>query len=253
MHEKNRRVKIIRFRKNFGQTAAMDAGFKNAKHPVIITLDADLQNDPADIPLLLKKMDEGYDVVSGWRYNRKDSISKKIFSKIASLMRKALTKDRIHDSGCTLKAYKKECFNNLNLYGEAHRFIPTLLAWKGYRIGEVKVSHNERKYGKTKYTSSRIFRGFLDLLTLKFWQDYSTRPLHFFAKIGSFNILIGLLLILYNLVRYGFTPAGVGPTLLAAVLFILVGMLFFGFGFLAEIIIRLFYSQNKSYEIDRIL
>ena len=250
---KDKRVRVVKLRKNFGQTAAMNAGFQEAKNPIIVTLDADLQNDPSDIPLLLSKLNEGYDVVSGWRWQRKDPLSKKLFSKIAFFLRRFMTKDKIHDSGCTLKAYKADALKGLNLYGEAHRFIPTLLAWKGYKVGEVKVSHHQRKFGKTKYSSSRIFRGFLDLLTLKFWQDYSTRPLHFFARIGIINLILGIIIVLYNPGKYGLDFNNIGPTLLAAALFILIGVQFFGLGFIAEIQIRIYYSHNKNYEVEKVL
>lgn len=250
---RDKKVRVIKFRRNFGQTAALDAGFKAAKFDVIMTLDADMQNDPHDIPNLLAKIDEGYDIVSGWRWNRKDSFSKRIFSRFAAKLRKLLTDEKIHDSGCTLKAYRKECFDDIVLYGEAHRFIPTLLRWKGFKVAEVKVNHRQRKFGKTKYGFSRVLRGFLDLLTLKFWQDYSMRPLHFFGKIGLINILVGILLVIYNLIEYGL-KMNIGPTLLASLLFILVGIQFFGFGFLAEIQIRMYYSdKKKSYEIEKVL
>ena len=252
LHRKDKNVKIIKFRGNFGQTAALNEGFKYAKNPVIVTMDADMQNDPGDIPNLLSKLKEGYDVVSGWRYNRKDPISKVFFSKLSNLLRGMITKETIHDSGCSLKAYKKECFEDMELYGEMHRFIPTLLRWKGFKIGEVKVSHLPRKYGTSKYNYKRIFRGFVDLVNAKLWMDYSTRPSYLFFNIGILNIVMAIALGVYNIVEYGLA-FNVGPTLLGAVLFFIIGVQFISFGFLGEIQAKTYYSLKKPYNIEKIL
>ncbi len=252
LHRKDKNVKIIKFRGNFGQTAALNVGFKYAKNSVIVTMDADLQNDPGDIPNLLNKLKEGYDVVSGWRYNRKDPISKVFFSNISNLLRGLITKETIHDSGCSLKAYKRECFEDLDLYGEMHRFIPTLLRWKGFKIGEVRVSHLPRKYGKSKYNYNRIFRGFADLVNAKLLMDYSTRPSYLFFNIGILNILMAIALGLYNIFKYGLA-FNVGPTLLGAVLFFIIGIQFISFGFLGEIQAKTYYSLKKPYNIEKIL
>jgi len=256
VYDKN--ILIINFRKNFGQTAALDAGFKHARGDVIVTLDADLQNDPEDIPKVLDKL-QNYDVVSGWRFPRHDSLSKKIFSRIADLIRKIILKDKIHDSGCTLKAYRKEAVKDLNLFGEMHRYIPVLIASNGFKIGEIKVKHHKRKYGKTKYGIRRIFRGLLDLFYIKFWIDYSTRPLHFFGFIGMVSILLGGLLGFGNLYYHTFinrsTLILVGPLLLLAALMVLLGIQFIVLGFLGEINIRTYYSKSKetNYKIKEIL
>jgi glycosyltransferase involved in cell wall biosynthesis len=253
LYSKYSHVRVIDFKCNFGQTAALAAGFKYARGKVIITLDADLQNDPCDIPRFIDTLNQGYDVVCGWRYKRKDSLSKKMFSRIAAYLRRKLTGDMIHDSGCSLKAFKKECFNDLVLYGEMHRFIPTLLRWKGFKITELKVKHHFRKYGKTKYGMGRIFRGSIDLMNAKFFGDYFTRPLHFFAKVSFFCLFFGFALISYNLLRYGLSLA-VGPTLLAAILFILIAIQLFGLGFLGEILIKLYFDrkENVNYNIEKI-
>ena len=245
-------VRIIKFRRNFGQTAALNVGFKYSKGDVVVTMDADLQNDPEDVGRLLAKMEEGYDAVSGWRFERKDPLSKILLSKFSNFLRRVVTKDDIHDSGCSLKAYKRECFSDLELYGEMHRFIPTLLKWKGFRIGEAKVKHLPRKHGKSKYNYRRIFRGFVDLVNAKLWMDYSTRPSYLFFKLASLNILISIIFLLYNFVRYGIKFA-VGPILLASVLFFIVGIQFMSFGFLAEIQGKTYYSLNKPYNIEKIL
>lgn len=252
LHRQNKNVKIIKFRGNFGQTAALNVGFKYAKNPVIVTMDADMQNDPNDIPNLLSKLKEGYDVISGWRYSRKDPISKVFFSNISNLLRSLVTKETIHDSGCSLKAYKRECFEDLELYGEMHRFIPTLLRWKGFKIGEVKVSHLPRKYGKSKYNYKRIFRGFADLVNAKLLMDYSTRPSYLFFNIGILNIVMAIALGVYNIVEYGLA-FNVGPTLLGAVLFFIIGIQFISFGFLGEMQAKTYYSLKKPYNIEKIL
>jgi len=194
---KDSHLKIIRFRRNFGQTAAMDAGFKAAKGKIIISMDGDLQNDPGDIPRLIEKMKLGYDVVCGWRKHRKDPILKHILSRGANLLRKCILNDRIHDSGCSLWAYKNECFDDLDLYGEMHRFIPALLEWKGFKVTELVVKHHPRKFGKTKYTMQRVLKGFLDMIVVRFWMQYSTRPIHLFGGMGVTMGLLGILVGIY--------------------------------------------------------
>ncbi len=186
-------IKIINFRKRSGQTAAMDAGIKNSTGKIIITMDADRQNDPNDIPKLLNKLAEGYDVVSGWRKNRKDPFFKKFTSRGANLLRKILVDDGIQDSGCTLKAYKRECFEQVDLYGEMHRFIPAILKWRGFKIGEIVVNHRARTAGQTKYNVSRTIKGFVDMISLWFWRKYFNRPLHLFGGVGLFVILLGFI------------------------------------------------------------
>jgi glycosyltransferase involved in cell wall biosynthesis len=244
-------VKIITFKKNFGQTAALDAGFKSAQGDIIIPMDGDLQNDPRDIPRLIIKLNEGYDVVSGWRFNRRDSIAKKIISKGADTLRKILFRDNIHDSGCTLKAYKKECLKKLDLYGEMHRFIPALLAMKGHKITELKVNHRERKYGKTKYNLKRTFKGFLDMLLIKFWMDFSTRPIHLLGGTGLLTMGVGSLMALYLVLIKIFLKASIAnrPLLLFAILFIIMGFLFIMFGILADILMKIYYKDKTSYTI----
>lgn len=178
-------LRVIRFRRNFGQTAAMSAGFHAARGDVVVTLDADLQNDPADIPLLLERMDQGFDVVSGWRKNRKDTfINRRLPSIIANGLISRMTGVALHDYGCTLKAYRREVIRNVNLYGEMHRFIPALASWVGGRIDEVVVNHHARQFGQSKYGISRTFRVVLDLMTVKFLLQYSTRPIQIFGRVG---------------------------------------------------------------------
>ena len=253
LREQDDKVHIIKFRRNFGQTAALDAGFKQAKGNIIITMDGDLQNDPVDIPLLLEKIYTGYDVVSGWRYNRRDNISKRLFSRMAHFLRKFIIKERIHDAGCMLKAYKKECVHNINLYGEMHRYIPALLALKGFKITEVKVQHHKRKYGKTKYNALRLPRGFFDLLFIKFWNDYSTRPLHFFGFMALGQYVLSLLILVEQIIKaIVINSLTAGPLLLLCAILIITGTLTFLFGFLAEIMIRMYYRDNENYSIEKI-
>lgn len=240
-------LKLITFRKNFGQTAAFDAGFKAAKGEIIITLDGDLQNDPADIPLLLEKMAEGYDVVSGWRFKRQDPWSKKIPSRIANLLRKVLINDRIHDSGCSLKAYKRECFDDVDLFGEMHRFIPAILELEGYKIGEVKVSHHPRVHGVTKYNWKRGFKGFVDMVSIWFWRKYSYRPLHLFGTTGVVMSGIGGAILVWMMVEKFYYGASISERMwpLVGIFFALVGIQLFVSGLLADIAVRSYYQVHN--------
>ncbi|MEX0930373.1 MAG: glycosyltransferase family 2 protein [Candidatus Paceibacterota bacterium] len=193
---------LIQFRGNYGKTAAMDAGIKNARGELVISLDGDLQNDPADIPKLLAKIDEGYDVVAGWRKKRHDTLSKRITSRTANLLRKLIFHDTIHDSGCALQIYRRECFDNLDLFGEIHRFIPALLAARGYSVTEVVVNHHPRIHGVSKYDNLRRgLKSFVDMLAIGFWNKYSARPMHLFGVTGLFSVLVGSLFLLWMAVE----------------------------------------------------
>ncbi len=183
--------KPVYFRRNFGQTAALSAGFDHAQGKIIITLDADLQNDPADIPMLVAKIEEGYDLVSGWRQKRQDSAIRNFPSYVANWIIGRVTGIRLRDSGCTLKAYRSEIAKGLHLYGEMHRFIPALASWMGVRLIEVPVLHHPRKFGKSKYGLNRIWRVFLDLITVKFLLSYSASPIQFFGKFGLMSSFVG--------------------------------------------------------------
>lgn len=186
-----RPVTAIRLRKNFGQTSSMDAGIKQAQYPYVITMDGDRQNNPADIPRLITELESsGMDIVSGWRRNRKDKFSKRFTSLGARFLRRFLINDGIHDSGCSLKIYKRECFEGLTLYGEMHRFIPAILKIKGYRIGEIEVNHRPRVAGKTKYNWKRSVKGLLDMISVWFWEKYAVRPLHLLGGLGIITVLI---------------------------------------------------------------
>lgn len=248
-------IKIIDLNRNFGQTPAIMAGFHKAAGDIIITIDADLQNDPSDIPGLIEKIKTGYDLVSGWRRDRKDPLLTKVMpSKIANSIISRVLKTSIHDYGCTLKAYRKKVVKNLNLYGEMHRFIPALASWQGAKITETEVRHRPRKYGKTKYGMNRTFKVLLDLLLLAFLSEYSTKPIRFFGGIGLVSFFMGLLSsftlvcmkILNNINMTG------NPLLILSALFFLVSAQFVSMGFLGEINIRTYYeSQDKKTYIIR--
>ncbi|MFH1307814.1 MAG: glycosyltransferase family 2 protein [archaeon] len=247
-------LKIIQFRKNFGQTPALKAGFKHSKGELIVTMDGDLQNNPRDIPRLIEKLEQGYDVVSGWRHNRKDKFSKRIFSKIINNLRRNMIGDNLHDYGCSLKIYKKECLKDLELFGELHRYITAYLYIKGYKIGEVIVNHRPRKSGTTKYKFGRGINGLLDLFYLKFWASYSHRPLHFFGRIGFYLWLASFLILVEQIIKaYIIQALELGPLLVLASTLGILGLLFIIFGFLSEMISRNYFQQQEIYSIKKIL
>lgn len=242
-------LKYIRMRKNFGQTAAMDAGIKAAVYDYIVTMDGDLQNDPKDIPRLLQYLEENHlDVVSGWRKNRKDTFMKRFVSRTANLLRGILIKDHIHDSGCSLKIYRKECFDGMNLYGEQHRFIPALLKIKGFTVGEIVVNHRPRVSGKTKYNWHRTVKGFVDMISIWFWNKYSTRPLHILGGFGIFFLVLGGLCGLWSVsifIRGYRMSLNLMPPILT-VFFVIIGLLMFVFGLMSEIMIKTYYGVHAD-------
>lgn len=247
-------LKYIRMRKNFGQTAAMDAGIKAAQYDYIVTMDGDRQNDPADIPKLVNYLEENdLDIVSGWRKNRKDTVMKKFTSRVANFLRGIIVKDNIHDSGCSLKIYKKECFDHINLYGEMHRFIPALLRIKGFEVGEVVVNHRPRTAGVTKYNWKRTIKGFVDMISLWFWSKYAVRPLHILGAGGMVSIFLGVVCAIWSIVLFalGYKMSNnIMPPLLT-VFFIIVGLLMFIFGVMSDMMSKTYYGSgiDKSYSI----
>lgn len=247
---KDKLVKVINFRNNFGQTAALSAGINLASGDLIIPMDADLQNDPKDIPKFIEKINEGYSMVSGWRKDRKDRlISKKIPSVAANWLIGLITGVRIHDYGCTIKAYKKEIIQGVNLYGEMHRFIAAYATWRGGKVAEIIVNHRPRISGKTNYGISRTFRVLLDLIVVKFLFKYMDRPIHFFGGIGFFSLTIGLLSGFLALFLRFFYDVHIiqTPLPILSALFIMVGVQFIIMGVVAEMLTRIYYeSQNKS-------
>lgn len=248
---------FIEFRKNFGQTAAMDAGIHYAKYDYIVTLDGDLQNDPAEIPAMIKYLeDNNLDVVSGWRKHRKDTIMKKFTSRGANFLRGLIVHDGIHDSGCSLKVYRKECFEHVHLYGEMHRFIPAILKIQGFKIGEVVVNHRARISGKTKYNWKRTFKGFVDMISLWFWSKYASRPLHLFGTIGIISLFLGSISAIITIIRFIIHRSVVNSTWpLLTVFFLIAGIQFFIFGLLADIMSKMYRqtTDDKSYNIKNII
>lgn len=242
-------VRAIVFRKNFGQTAALDAGIKASQGDYIVTLDGDGQNDPGEIPRLVEALEsQQLDIVSGWRKNRKDSLSKKHASRAAAFLRKFLINDGIHDSGCTLKIYRKECFDHVDLYGEMHRFIPALLKIKGFKIGEVEVNHRERQGGITKYNWQRGIRGVLDMVSVWFWKKYANRPLHLFGTVGVFLVTISagaLSVALYDKINYHIDLSNTAWTMFAMFGFF-IGIQMIISGLLADIMSKNYYGSTRD-------
>ena len=248
INREDKKVKVVRLRRNFGQSAAISAGFDFSKGDVIITMDGDLQNEPGDIPKLLDELEKGdYDVVCGWRFDRADPMLKKLFSKIANRLRRRFTAEDIHDSGCTLRAYKKECIADLELYGEIHRYIPALLLWKGYKISEVEVRHHERKHGTTKYSWKRVVKGFLDLIIVTFWQRFSMRPIHVFGGLGLVLSVVGGVISLYLVIAKLFFGRILSdrPLFMVAIFMVIVGIQFVVTGVLADIMLKVYYGQKE--------
>lgn len=239
-------VKVISFRKRFGQTSAMDAGIKKAIHEYVVTMDGDGQNDPADIPALVKHLEENdLDVVSGWRVKRKDSVTKQLVSRTANLLRKLIIDDTIKDSGCSLKIYKRAAFQNLTLYGEMHRFIPALLMIQGYKVGEIKVNHRPRKFGSTKYNWSRSVKGFVDMIAIWFSRKYTFRPLHLLGAMGLF--LFALSFVFFGMtIKEFFSGQDLSDTLwlLLTLFTFLTGVIIFLFGLVLDLIMKTYFESN---------
>ena len=247
-------IRAVLLRRNYGQTAAMSAGFNHAHGHVIVSLDSDLQNDPADIPLLLAKLEEGYDLVSGWRLHRQDAaLTRLLPSKIANWIIGRVTGVKIHDYGCSLKAYRSELLADMNLYGELHRFLPALAFIEGARITELPVRHHARRFGRSKYGLARTFRVLMDLLTIWFMKKFLTRPMHVFGLFGLLSMLLGLLLGSYlTFVKLALGESiGNRPLLILTVVLLLAGVQLFSFGLLAELMMRT-YHESQGRPIYRV-
>ena len=251
-------TRVVAFRRNFGQTAAIAAGIDHSEGEIIVLLDADLQNDPADIPLLLSKLDEGYDVVSGWRRDRKDNaITRTLPSIMANGLISWVTGVHLHDYGCTLKAYRRDALEGFRLYGEMHRFIPVFAHSIGARITETEVHHHARRYGKSKVGLERTVKVVLDLFTVKFLLDYANKPIYLFGGTGISFIAIGGLTLLYLFIRRTFQNVGVlgSPLFLLAVMFIILGFQSILMGLIAELLVRTYHeSQHKpTYTVREVI
>ena len=256
----DRLVKVIRLRKNFGQTAALSAGFKYSRGNVIVPLDADGQNDPADIPRLVAKLDEGYDIVSGWRRKRHDNIvTRKLPSRIANWLVGKITGVKLHDFGCTLKAYRRHSLEEIRLYGEMHRFIPALASWGGENVTEMVVNHRPRTTGVTKYGLNRTFKVLLDLVTIKFLASYSTKPIYVFGGLGFASgvaaILSGMAMLYHKFISPSHLSMNRNPLLIVMAMLFMASIQFILMGLLAEILVRTYHeSQDRAtYTIDCIL
>jgi len=257
LQTRHKNIVVLSLRRNFGQTAAFAAGFDFARGDIVITMDGDLQNDPKDIPRLLEEIKD-CDLVSGWRKKRKDPfITRRLPSIIANWLISKVTGVRLHDYGCSLKAYRRDVVKNLRLYGEMHRFIPAVASWYGVRISEIETTHHPRLRGKSKYGISRTIRVLLDLITVKFLQSFSTKPMQFFGPMGLIFCLIGFCISLYLTIDKLFRGANIGgrPLLLFGVLLIIVGVQFIGMGLLGEMLVRVYHESQKKpiYAIKKIL
>lgn len=246
--ETDGRLKVIRLRRNFGQTAALSAGFDEAQGSVVISMDGDLQHDPDDLPLLLAKIEEGYDIASGWRKERKDNmVMRKIPSRIANWLMSRASGIDLHDFGTTFKAYRSEIIKDINLYGELHRFIPALASFYGARIAEVPISNPPRVGGASHYGIGRTFNVMFDILTIRFLLKYFTRPMHFFGRIGLASVLTGSALLFFLLVKKIFGHEIImqhGPMLAAGGILLLVGLMMFTTGLLGEMMMRTYFESQ---------
>jgi dolichol-phosphate mannosyltransferase len=237
LHAANDNVKVVRLRRNFGKAAALAAGFRHASGDVVVTIDADLQDDPAEIPRLLAKLDEGFDLVSGWKAQRRDPVSRRLPSRVFNAVVGRVAGLRLHDLNCGLKAYRAEVVRSLRLYGELHRFVPVLAHDRGYRVAELAVNHRPRPHGRSRYGFERYLRGFLDFLTVWFMGRYRHRPLHLFGGVGLALGALGTALLVYlTVVKLTGEAIGHRPLLTLGVLLVVVGLQFFSLGLLSELI-----------------
>jgi glycosyltransferase involved in cell wall biosynthesis len=252
LHAKNDNVRVVRLRRNFGKAAALAAGFEEAHGDIVVTIDADLQDDPAEIPRLLAKLDEGFDLVSGWKSNRRDPWTRRVPSRIFNRMASAVSGIRLHDVNCGLKAYRAEVVRDLRIYGELHRFLPVLAHERGYRVAELPVNHRPRSHGRSRYGVERYLRGFLDLLTVSLVGRYRQRPLHLFGGIGLLLGALGTIVLAYLTVLKATGEAiGHRPLLILGVLLVVVGLQLFSLGLLGEMIRSLHEERTGERERER--
>jgi glycosyltransferase involved in cell wall biosynthesis len=250
LHNSQQNVRVVRLRRNFGKAAALVAGFDQAHGDIVVTIDGDLQDDPAEIPRLLAKLDEGFDLVTGWKTHRRDPISRRLLSRIFNRVTSAFSGVRLHDMNCGLKAYRAEVVRGLRLYGELHRFIPVLAHYRGFRIAELPVNHRPREHGRSRYGVERYLRGFLDLLTVSFIGRYRHRPLHLFGGLGLALGAIGSAILIYLTVVKALGHAiGQRPLLMLGVLLVVIGMQFFSLGLISEMITS--HHEERAQERDR--
>jgi glycosyltransferase involved in cell wall biosynthesis len=248
LHDANENVRVVRLRRNFGKAAALAAGFGQARGETVVTIDADLQDDPAEIPRLLVKLDEGFDLVSGWKTRRRDPLRRRVLSRIFNWATGRMSGLRLHDMNCGLKAYRAEVVQGMPLYGELHRFIPVLAQYRGFRVAELPVNHRPREHGRSRYGVERYIRGFLDLLTVSFIGRYRHRPLHLFGGLGLILGLFGVAILVYLTVVKALGHAiGERPLLTLGVLLVVVGLQFFSLGLISEMLT----SQHEETAVGR--
>jgi dolichol-phosphate mannosyltransferase len=248
LHNANENVRVVRLRRNFGKAAALAAGFGQARGEIVVTIDADLQDDPAEIPRLLAKLDEGFDLVSGWKTRRRDPLLRRVLSRVFNWVTGRVSGLRLHDMNCGLKAYRAEVVRGMPLYGELHRFIPVLAQYRGFRVAELPVNHRAREHGRSRYGVERYLRGFLDLLTVSFIGRYRHRPLHLFGGLGLILGLIGFAILIYLTVVKALGHAiGDRPLLTLGVLLVVVGLQFFSLGLISEMLT----SQHEETAVGR--
>jgi glycosyltransferase involved in cell wall biosynthesis len=241
-------VRYIAFRRNFGKSAALDAGFHAARGEIVFTMDADLQDDPAEIPAFLAKLDEGFDLVSGWKKERHDPLGKTLPSKLFNWTARRITGVKLHDMNCGFKAYRREVVRELSIYGDLHRFVPALASWRGFRVGEIAVRHHARKFGQSKFGVERFLRGLFDLMTVYFLTSYTARPMHLFGAVGLVSSLLGFAGIVYLYAMKFATGVGIGarPLLVISIFLMGAGIQVFLFGLITELIV----SQKKRTTTD---
>ncbi len=244
-------VRYLAFRRNFGKSAALDAGFRAAQGDVVITMDADLQDDPEEIPQFLARLDEGLDLVSGWKRKRHDPASKTVPSRVFNWLTRRISGVSLHDFNCGFKAYRREVVDELDVYGEMHRFMPVLAAWRGFRVGELPVRHHARRFGRSKFGVERILRGLLDLITVYFLTSYTARPMHLFGLVGLGSGAVGFAFFMYLYVTKWVTGESIGPRPLLFISFFLmgIGIQIVLFGLIAELIIHQKKQTTRDYSI----
>lgn len=251
LHAAHENVRVVRLRRNFGKAAALAAGFVHARGDVVVTIDADLQDDAGEIPRLLAKLDEGFDLVSGWKTKRRDPLLRRLLSKLFNSATSRISGLRLHDLNCGLKAYRADVLHGLRLYGELHRFVPVLAHYRGFRVAELPVNHRPRRHGRSRYGPERYLRGFFDLLTVTFIGRYRHRPLHLFGGLGLLLTTIGFVVLVYLTVLKATGEAiGHRPLLLLGVLLVVVGMQFFSLGLLSEMVTSQHEERASTHELE---
>lgn len=253
LHARDPRVAGVQFMRNYGKSAALAIGFEQVQAPYVVTMDADLQDDPEEIPGLLDQLADGYDLVSGWKKKRQDPLQKTIPSRFFNFVTRVVSGIPLHDFNCGLKAYRREVVKSVQVYGEMHRYIPLLAKWEGYdRIGERPVKHHPRKYGETKFGLERFLRGFLDLISVIFLTRFAARPMHFFGGLGSLMFMAGFIISMYlTVLKLMGQPLGDRPLLFLGMLLILVGVQLFSTGLIGEMVIRPEMEETSTYKINQ--